>query len=246
MTSFGFRIESAESGEEAIQILQRREFDVVVLDYKMPGMSGLNVLQWMYEQKLDTPVIMLTAAGSEHVAVEALKLGAYDYFRKEQLDISHFSVVLHGVYERYQFRKEKAQRELIEQERAKSLVAIETFHNTLASLTQLINHSLSISSLDLEGYKNRLKPFVSLSGRELFDMTFDKMIKENSLIASAVKSILQSANLLHGNFTDPRYASRIQETISENLKSVEQHLSGLPGQGMADNGTKPNSSQQPA
>ncbi|MBM4162614.1 MAG: response regulator, partial [Ignavibacteria bacterium] len=74
-----YRVRSCESGESAIEALQQERFDVVILDYRMGGISGLNVLQWMHEQKIDTPVVMMTAAGSESVAVEAMKLGAYDY-----------------------------------------------------------------------------------------------------------------------------------------------------------------------
>src|SRR3989339_594610 len=84
LTSTGkYRVHPCESGDQAIEALRQERFDVVIVDYKMPGLTGLNVLQWMHEEKIDTPVIMMTAAGSESVAVEAMKLGAYDYVRKE-------------------------------------------------------------------------------------------------------------------------------------------------------------------
>ena len=79
--NYGYCTTIAFSGREAIKAIEesRTGFDVILLDYKMPEMNGLNVLQWMLEQKNQTPVVMLTGAGSEEVAVEALKLGAYDY-----------------------------------------------------------------------------------------------------------------------------------------------------------------------
>lgn len=61
----------------------------------------------MYEQKNETPVLMLTAAGTENIAVEAMKLGAYDYIKKDQLDLEHLPINLNGIYERYLFRKER-------------------------------------------------------------------------------------------------------------------------------------------
>lgn len=115
-----YKVRSADSGESALEALQHDQFDVIVLDYRMPGISGLNVLQWMHEQKIDTPVVMMTAAGSESVAVEAMKLGAYDYVRKEQIDIDHIGILIDGVVERHLFRKEKEHREAIEREREKS------------------------------------------------------------------------------------------------------------------------------
>ena len=93
---YGYRTSVAFSGKEAIHLLEEAHtgYDVVLLDYMMPDVNGLNVLQWMLEQKNQTPVIVLTAAGSEHVAVEALKLGAYDYVRKELIDILHLDILI--------------------------------------------------------------------------------------------------------------------------------------------------------
>jgi DNA-binding NtrC family response regulator len=74
-----FIVQSCDSGESAVRILRKEAFDVILLDYKMSEMSGLDVLEWMHSQKILTPVILVTGAGSEAIAIEALKLGAYDY-----------------------------------------------------------------------------------------------------------------------------------------------------------------------
>jgi DNA-binding response OmpR family regulator len=137
LSSQGFQVEVCETGKAAVEALTHSQFDVVILDYRMPEMSGLNVLQWMYEQKFETPVIMLTGAGSETIAVEALKLGAYDYILKDQLDFHHLPIVINGVYERYMFRKEKKFREEFERRRENDLTTLELFHSTLSSLSSL-------------------------------------------------------------------------------------------------------------
>src|SRR3989337_2145300 len=92
-----YKVKTCDSGETAIEMLKGERFDIVIRDYKMVGMSGLNVLQWMHEQKIETPVVMMTAAGSEMVAVEAMKLGAYDYVRKEHVEIDHIEILIAGV-----------------------------------------------------------------------------------------------------------------------------------------------------
>jgi DNA-binding response OmpR family regulator len=217
-----YKVRSADSGEAAIELLQQDRFDLIVLDYRMPGISGLNVLQWMHEQKNDTPVIMMTAAGSESVAVEAMKLGAYDYVRKEQIDIDHISILIDGVIERYLFRKEKERREAIEREREKSLVAIETFHSTLASIAQIVNNSLSMVSLNIQEHEAKLKPFVAEEGQRRLGQAFAGLKQEYSVISSAVKSMLDMANVLHGNFTDVNYTERLQEMMNGNLKILQQ------------------------
>jgi len=217
-----YRVRSADSGEAALEALQHDRFDVMLLDYRMPGISGLNVLQWMHEQKIDTPVVMMTAAGSEGIAVEAMKLGAYDYVRKEQVEIDHIGILIDGVYERYLFRKEKERREVIEREREKSLVAIETFHSTLASIAQIVNNSLSMVSLNIQEHKTKLLPFVTDGGEQRLERVFADLKQEYSVIASAVKSMLDMANVLHGNFTDVNYTQRLHEMLNSNLKNAQE------------------------
>jgi DNA-binding response OmpR family regulator len=221
-----YKVRSADSGESALEALQHDQFDVIVLDYRMPGISGLNVLQWMHEQKIDTPVVMMTAAGSESVAVEAMKLGAYDYVRKEQIDIDHIGILIDGVVERHLFRKEKEHREAIEREREKSLVAIETFHSTLASIAQIVNNSLSMVSLNIREHEAKLTPFVTDEGQRRLSQVFGGLKQEYSVIASAVKSMLDMANVLHGNFTDANYTEHLQELMNGNLKSIQER--GVP------------------
>jgi len=224
-----FRVLDCDSGEAAIELLKQESLDLVVLDYKMPGVTGLNVLQWINEQKMDVPVIMLTAAGTETVAVEAMKLGAYDYIRKEHVDINHTPIILRGVYERYMFRKEKEQRESLEKERTASVVAIEAFHDTLATLAQIANTTLSILSKNIDSCERELKkhPMSEEKQEELVARITD--MKQNfSVIASSVKSMFSIANMLHGNFGDAQYATQIQQQIKDRLRTVDAQNVEVP------------------
>lgn len=213
-------ITSADSGEAALQALQHDTFDVIILDYRMPGISGLNVLQWINEQKIDTPVVMLTAAGSEMVAVEAMKLGAYDYVRKDQIDIDHIVILIDGVIERHSFKKEKALRVAIERERERNLLAIETYHSTLSSIAQMANNSLSMVSLNIGEYKSRLKPYVTDDGWQQFAQVFNELNKEYRVVATTVKAILDMANILHGNFSHTNYLETMQELMNANTSGI--------------------------
>jgi CheY-like chemotaxis protein len=217
-----YLVYSADSGEAALEALQHERFDVVILDYRMPGISGLAVLQWMNEQKIDTPVVMMTIAGSEAVAVEAMKLGAYDYVRKDQIDVDHIGILIDGVVERYLFRKEKMLRDAIEHEHKMNLVGIETFHSTLASITQIVSTSLSMVSLTIRKYESTLKPYVTDEGRQRFSRVFSELKQEYSVIASTVKAMLDMANVLHGNFVDIDYAHKMQELINVSLQGIQE------------------------
>ena len=89
-----FGVLSCESASAARELLGEKNFDVMILDYSMPEETGIDLLKWMQQNNNQTPVIMVTAAGSETVAVEAIKLGAYDYFRKDQIDIDKLPLAI--------------------------------------------------------------------------------------------------------------------------------------------------------
>ena len=73
---------TAADGREAVEQLAAQAFDVVILDLKMPGMDGQELLEWMRTEGLRTPVIMISALGDINDAVKALKSGANDYLIK--------------------------------------------------------------------------------------------------------------------------------------------------------------------
>ena len=81
-TRRGFQVQEARHGEQALQLAERRQFDVAVLDMVMPGMSGIEVLEQLKLTHPECEVIMLTGQGTIETAVEAMKLGAYDYLTK--------------------------------------------------------------------------------------------------------------------------------------------------------------------
>jgi len=78
----GYIVTAVNSGDAAIQALEEKDFDVVVLDLKMPGMDGITTLKEIKKLGLFTEMLILTGHGSIDTALEAIKLGAYDYLTK--------------------------------------------------------------------------------------------------------------------------------------------------------------------
>ncbi len=74
-------VELASNGQEALDFIRDEEFDAVLLDIKMPGMDGLEVLEKIMQEK-DVPVIMISGHGTIETAVEAIKKGAFDFIVK--------------------------------------------------------------------------------------------------------------------------------------------------------------------
>jgi len=78
----GHEVIKTASGEEALEILKDTRFDILLVDIKMEGMSGLDVLKKVKESDPEVSVVMITAYGSISTAIEAMKNGAYDYLLK--------------------------------------------------------------------------------------------------------------------------------------------------------------------
>jgi DNA-binding NtrC family response regulator len=78
----GHAVSAAASGEEALALAELTDLDVAIFDLRMPGLSGLDLLRRFKEAGCEAEVLMLTGEGTVETAVEALKLGAYDYVLK--------------------------------------------------------------------------------------------------------------------------------------------------------------------
>ncbi len=78
----GYDVRETDTGSNAAALLEKDEYDVLLLDQNMPGMDGMEVLKKIKSQELPIEVIILTGHGTVSTAVQAMKLGAYDYLTK--------------------------------------------------------------------------------------------------------------------------------------------------------------------
>lgn len=78
----GYHVEAAPCVEDALDIIKLQTPDLIITDFNMPGMSGLDMLDTLREQDLTVPIILITATGSEETAIRAFRSGIVDYFIK--------------------------------------------------------------------------------------------------------------------------------------------------------------------
>jgi len=100
-----YEVETASNGEEALQKVLNATFDQVLCDIRMPGMDGLDFLKEVKKMEMDANVIMMSAYGTLDTAVEAMKLGAYDYVSKP-FKPDEIILTLKKAEERERLRKE--------------------------------------------------------------------------------------------------------------------------------------------
>ena len=82
LTEWGYKCTTAINGRRALQELEKKRFDVILLDIRLPGMSGMDVLQEIWLHHADTPAIMITGVDDVDTSVQAMKMGASDYIVK--------------------------------------------------------------------------------------------------------------------------------------------------------------------
>lgn len=96
----GYSIRTSESPQDAIKMVEPGTFQVVISDFNMPGMNGVDLLKRVKQIDPEIVFILMTAYGSEKLAIEAMKEGAYDYFSKP-FDIDEMRVIVAKACERF-------------------------------------------------------------------------------------------------------------------------------------------------
>jgi DNA-binding NtrC family response regulator len=118
----GCLVTCAESGEDALARMRAQEFDVVLMDLKMPGIGGMEALRRIRESGTSAEVVVLTGHPDVTTAIEAMKLGAYDYLTKP-FKLAEVEIVLHRAAERRRLTQENtALRRMVAQGGQASLV----------------------------------------------------------------------------------------------------------------------------
>nr|WP_320190974.1 response regulator [uncultured Desulfobacter sp.] len=106
LTGQGEKVSTAYSGQEALDLLEKTEIDVVILDIRMPGMDGIETLKKIKAGYPLVEVIMLTGHGSTETAVEGMKEGAFDYLMKPA-DFEDISEKLANAWKRKDEQEER-------------------------------------------------------------------------------------------------------------------------------------------
>ncbi|MEW5802167.1 MAG: ATP-binding protein [bacterium] len=94
----------ADSGERGLELLAKEHYDVILLNYSLPKMNGLEFLWSMKKRGITIPTIMITGHGNEQVAVQAMKMGIYDYVNKDGEYLTKLYLIIQRALERHELK----------------------------------------------------------------------------------------------------------------------------------------------
>ena len=103
---FGYDVETAEDGQQGLAMAVKEHYDAIFCDIKMPNMNGLEVLDGLREQGVDSAVIMISGHGDIDTAVECIKKGSFDFIQKPLQDMNRIQITLRNATERGSLIKE--------------------------------------------------------------------------------------------------------------------------------------------
>jgi diguanylate cyclase (GGDEF)-like protein/PAS domain S-box-containing protein len=139
LPSLGYSAQIANNGNSALEILRNKSISLILLDLQLPDMTGLDVLRQIVREGYNVPTILMTAHGSEQVAVESFRLGVQDYLIKP-IDVERLDVAITRALTESRLRREKSSLMLQLREQL-SLQAV------LSKIGQTITSSLEVDDV---------------------------------------------------------------------------------------------------
>lgn len=170
LTRTGFKVMKATRGDEALDVLDKERIDIVLLDLKMPGMDGLEVLKRIRMLNKPIQVIVITGYATVETAIEAMKQGAYDFIPKP-FEPDQLRIVVNRAWEKINFIQEAKR---LEQEKNRTLSDLDTEKSRIRTIIESFPSGVVVT--DPKGRVMLMNPaFRQLLG-------FDKNVKTGNRI----------------------------------------------------------------
>ena len=214
-------IQEAATGKEALSRIEMTSFDCIFLDYLLPDMDGINLLKHFYNSETDlgiAPVVMLTGQGNVSVMAEALRWGAQDYIRKENISPETLAIAVAKVMEVFELKKNRKQAE----DRLRQSQKMEAVGQLTSGIAHDFNNLLTVILGNTHLITRRLQLAEGNLSRE-------SLLKKIQAIETAAKS---GAELIKKLMIFTRQRELLQEVVDINacVQGTHEMLKSLLGE----------------
>ncbi|MBN2059660.1 MAG: response regulator [Deltaproteobacteria bacterium] len=199
LTPRGYEVLMAENGEQAMRLLAEDAVDLILLDLKMPVMSGEEVLEKARPQYPDIPIIIITGHGTIDTAVECMKKGAYDFITKP-FQIDQFTLTVNRASEKRRLEQKARQ---LQEENIRNLYDLDLEKSRLKTIINCMANGVLVANRNMEIvlHNPALMRLLEIGDRIESPISVERIINNNDLIATLNK--IQS-----GDFSDAAFISQ--------------------------------------
>ena len=219
------RIEIAETAAQAFEKVSAQPWDIILSDYNLPDKDGLSILKELKERNCDIPFVIMTGAGDEKLAVEAMQAGAYNYLVKDEVYLSTLPRVIQDAMVKHADRKE---RERLQQEIREKNFALERANEELKKLDQLKSEFIASVSHEFRTPLNSIRESIALISEgvvKLGDKQGDRVfeIAKNNVnrLALLIDDLLDFAKLEAGRMRMDKQQYDMLLIIQEVIDSMK-------------------------
>jgi PAS domain S-box-containing protein len=235
-------IEFSDTGKDCLLKLSTEAYSLLIIDFSLSEINGIELFRNIIQKKIDIPVIMVTGFGNESVAVEAMKLGAYDYIVKSDAYLGKLPATILKVVKEHGLRKEKkeVERKLIESE-----LRYRTLIEDIIDIVFMMDKELNIISINPacqriferskeDVMKDNLRKLVYEADRDMVTDYFKRLFLSKRELAEAlefrigtekgnIKHVEMNAKVNYGSGDDVIQIEGVIRDITER-KKIEQKL----------------------
>jgi two-component system, OmpR family, phosphate regulon sensor histidine kinase PhoR len=217
LTAKGFDVLVAENGKIALDIFEKEDVSILLLDLKMPVLGGEEVLKVAVERYPDVPVIIITGHGTVDTAVECMKKGAYDFITKP-FQIEHFLATINRAAEKRRLEQKARQ---LQQENVRNLYDLNLEKSRLKTIINYMANGVIVTNRNMEAvlYNPAIMRLLDVSKQVSNPVPAGELIDDDSLINNLKK-------ILSDDLSDNECISQEIQTKNYFLRAISAPVLG--------------------
>jgi signal transduction histidine kinase len=217
LTAKGFDVLVAENGKIALDLFEKEDISILLLDLKMPVIGGEEVLKVIVERHQDVPVIIITGHGTVDTAVECMKKGAYDFITKP-FQIEHFLATINRAAEKRRLEQKARQ---LQQENVRNLYDLDLEKSRLKTIINYMANGVIVTNRNMEAvlYNPAIMRLLDVSKQVSNPVPASELIEDDSLINNLKK-------ILSDDLSDNECISQEIQTRNYFLRAISAPVLG--------------------